>query len=91
MIVTNRCGTLVPFEKNKLKKSIEGASMDANFSLTEGDLDSLTEEIFDILKDIEKKYNVITYNEIIKTTCDVLTKNYFTDVATAYKNIYASN
>lgn len=91
MRVVKRDNRVVPFEFSKLKKSIEGAFLDANYSYTESDLQLVSEGAETILKEITNNCRAASYKEIIEACSKSLNDNGFSLVEQAYKKIYVTD
>ncbi|MGL4571486.1 MAG: ATP cone domain-containing protein [Clostridium sp.] len=91
MRVAKRDNEVVPFDFGKLKKSIEGAFMDANYSYTESDLQLVSEAAKDILREITKDCRAASYKEVIDSCSKALKNNGFTSIEESYKKIYITD
>ena len=91
MRVVKRDNRVVPFEFSKLKKSIEGAFLDANYSYTESDLQLISEGAKTILKEVTNDCRAASYKEIIEACSKSLKDNGFSSIEQAYKKIYVTD
>lgn len=91
MRVVKRDNKVVPFEFSKLKKSIEGAFLDANYSYTEADLQLVSESAKTILEETTNDCRAASYKEIIEACSKSLKDNGFSSVEQAYKKIYITD
>lgn len=88
MRVLNKNNEVVPFDFEKLKKSIFGAFEDSNYSYTEGDLELISKNAEDMLKELTNDCRAASYTEIIDTVTKALNNNGFKSVALSYEKIY---
>ncbi len=88
MRVLKKNNEVVPFDFEKLKKSIFGAFEDAKYSYTEGDLELVSKNAEDMLKDLTNNCRAASYNEVIDTVIKSLNINGFKSVALSYEKIY---
>lgn len=88
MRVLKRNNAVVPFDFEKLKKSIFGAFEDANYSYTEDDLNLVSKNAEDMLKNLTNNCRAASYNEVIDTVVKSLNDNGFKSVALSYEKIY---
>ena len=91
MRVVKRDNRVVPFEFSKLKKSIEGAFLDANYSYTEADLQLVSEDAKTILEETTNGCRAASYKEVIEACSKSLKDNGFSSVEQAYKKIYITD
>ncbi|MBS6007830.1 MAG: hypothetical protein KIB43_12840 [Clostridium baratii] len=91
MRVLKRDNKVVPFEFLKLKKSIEGAFLDANYSYTEADLQIVSEDAEAILKEVTNDCRAASYKEVIEACSKSLKDNGFSLIEQAYKKIYITD
>ncbi|WP_024614139.1 ATP cone domain-containing protein [Clostridium sp. Ade.TY] len=86
MEVVNKNNKVVPFDEEKVRHSILSAAMDADFSLTTGDLDALVTDVKNVLDVTTDDCRAAEREELIKSVCKVLSLNGFSKVKHAYKH-----
>lgn len=86
MEIINKNDKVVPFDDEKIRHSILSAAMDANFSITTGDLDSLVTDVKNVLDVTTDDCRAAERKELIKSVCKVLSLNGFSKIKHAYQN-----
>lgn len=83
MNIIKKDGRVQEFTKDKLKTSINNSAKDANFSLTESDLNLLVSDMYNKLVSIRKDGNTSSY-EVMGVVIHVLKENKFNQIICAY-------
>lgn len=83
MNIIKKDGRVQEFTKDKLKTSINNSAKDANFSLTESDLNLLVSDMYKKLLSIRVTGDTSSY-EVIGIVVNVLKENKFDQIVCAY-------
>ncbi|KAJ51287.1 transcriptional regulator NrdR family protein [Clostridium tetanomorphum] len=84
MEILKKKGNIEKFNEDKLKTSILNAARDSDNPLNESDINSISKDIVDTLKKLNKNYT--SSYEIFGITVNSLKKNGFKNIAKQYAN-----
>lgn len=86
MNIIKRSGKIVNFEISKVRTSIETASTDVNYPLTESDIKIIISDLLDSLKKLRDENSTTSVYEIRGLIYVILLKHNFDKVCQSYMN-----